>query len=353
MSAARYEVLQTDLRTGAVVAKLPITSLTFTETLNAAGTAGVGIPLNSPQADPGSLFAGGSGLVVTRDAEPLWGGILWTLAADLAAGSLVLGASGYHSHYKGRHFVDGMVVEGMDIADCLKLWLTRPNAVGTDVSAIQPTGRLRTRQWTKYELKPVADAIEGLADDIGGFNFRYESYWIERGQTLGNRFVISDRSGPTTHFLTHRVNCNVTSVSYDSTALATTAYAVGADNGAGEKLVGISDNADLLSRIPTKNIVETYSDIKETQTLVRKAQATINAGATPVAIPSLTLYPDMYRPQEFLPGDVCTVVADSGYVALNHEFVITERATTVDTNGRESIALALANKELFSNANPS
>ncbi|GAA0660340.1 hypothetical protein GCM10010193_09100 [Kitasatospora atroaurantiaca] len=354
MSAARYTVLQTVLRTGTVVAQLPVTGISFTETLNAAGAAQVGIPLSCPQADPTSLYAGGSGLVVTRDDEPVWGGILWNLAADLAAGTLTLGASGYHSHYKGRNLADGFAVVDWDIADILKAWLNRPNAVGTDLSAVMPTGRKRTRQWTKYELKNVADSVEELADNIGGYNFRYESYWIDRGKTLGNRFLISDRSGsPNPHVLTHRENCNVTSVTYDSTALATTAYAVGADNGAGEKLVGISSNTDLGTRIPTKNIVTTYSDVKETQTLILKAQATVNAGMAPVAIPSLTLYPDMFRPQDFVPGDACTVSADSGYVALSHDFVVTERKTDVDTNGRETIALSLANKELFSNANPS
>ncbi|MER5638421.1 hypothetical protein ABT095_15850 [Kitasatospora sp. NPDC002227] len=350
---AQYDVLNTDLRTGTVLDHLPVTGISYTETLNQAGAATVGIPLNCPQANPSRLFAGGSGLVVLRDGQPIWGGILWALAADLAAGTLSLSASGYHSHYKGRHFTSGTTVTNTDIADCLKLWLNVANGVGTDTSGLKATGRTRTRSWTRSELKSVAEAVEGLADDIGGFNFRYVPYWVDPGKRIGNRFTISDRSGTALgHVLEHRLNCNVTQVTYDSTALATTASALGADNGAGEKLVGVATNTELSSRIPTKRIVETYSDIKETQTLIRKAQATVNSGSAPVAIPSLTLYPG-WTPQDFNPGDYCAVRVDAGYVQLLDDFVVTERSTTVDTNGGESISLTLANRGLFSNANPS
>lgn len=353
MTAAQYEVLQTNLKSGEVVARLPTTGIAYTETLNDAGTAQIGIPLNCPEADPTRLFAGGSGLVVVRDREPVWGGILWTLAADLVAGTLSLGASGWHSHYKGRNFADGFDAQDWDIADLLKTWLYRTNSVNTDFSELKATGRKRSRQWTKYELKNVAEAIEQMADNIGGFNFRYQTFWKDPGKSVGNRFLISDRAGADTrHFLTHRESCDIRSVTYDSTALATAAYAVGADNGAGEKLVGIASNAELIERIPTKNVVATYSDVKETENLLTKAQATINAGRAPVAIPTLTLYPGA-RPQDYVPGDVCNVAADAGYVAMDAEFLLTERTTGVDVNGRESISLALANRELFSNAVPS
>ncbi|MFF7990332.1 hypothetical protein ACFZDG_11140 [Kitasatospora xanthocidica] len=350
---ARYELLQTKLKTGEVVAALPATGISYTETLNQAGTATFGIPLNAPQADPAKLFPGGSGLVVVRDGDPVWGGILWSAAADLAAGTLSLGASGYHSHYRGRHMVDGFDATDWDIADLLRTWLYRVNAVNTDLDELKPTGRKRSRQWTRYELKNVAEAVEQMADNVGGYNFRYQSYWKEPRKVVGNRFLITDRSGSaTTHYLTHGANCEVRQVTYDSTALATAAYAIGADNGAGEKLVGVAQNSELVERIPTKQLVTTYSDVKETETLLTKAQATVNAGRAPTAIPTLTLYPGV-RPQDYLPGDVCVVVADSGYVALADEFVLTERTTGVDTNGRETIGLALANRELFSNAIPS
>ena len=51
--AARYSVVQTDVRTGNVVKTLPVTGIQFTHSLNAAGTATVGIPLFAPEADPG------------------------------------------------------------------------------------------------------------------------------------------------------------------------------------------------------------------------------------------------------------------------------------------------------------
>ncbi|MFF4531446.1 hypothetical protein ACFY1P_19520 [Streptomyces sp. NPDC001407] len=357
MASAAYSVVQTDVKTGNVITDLPVTAIQFTHSLNAAGTATVGIPLFAPEADPESLTPGVSGLAILRNGEPVWAGILWALAADIAAGTLSLSASGFHSHYQGRHFVNGWTAKSLEQANIIKAWFDYFNAnngIGTEASQLQPTGHLRTTVWTRYELKNVAEAIEQLADNIGGFNFRYVPYWVTAGKKLGHRFVMTSRSGAAaSHVLTHRVNCNVTGVSYDSTALCTVAYATGADKGNGEKLVGIFRNTSLAARMPERVMVGSYTDVKETQTLIDKAQATINAGAVPVAIPELTLYPDQFSPLDFVPGDVTAIDVDAGYVALYDEFVVTECTTTVDVNGSESIKLALASKELWSNANPS
>ncbi|WP_424213191.1 hypothetical protein ACN20G_14495 [Streptomyces sp. BI20] len=357
MTSAAYAVVQTDLKTGNVVATLPVTSLAFTHALNGAGSASVGIPLFAPEADPNSLRPGASGLVVLRDNIPVWGGILWTLVGDIDAGTLALNATGYHSHYQGRYFVNGWTAKSKEQATILKDWFAYFNAdngIATDTSLVTSTGHIRTTVWTKYELKNAAEAIEELADNIGGFNFRYSPYWVTSGKKVGHRFLISSREGvATSHSLTHRANCNVTSVSYDSTALCTVAYATGADKGNGEKLVGVFTNPSLEATMPERLMVGSYTDVKETQTLIDKAQATINAGAVPVAIPELTLYPGMFGPLDFTPGDVTAVDVNAGYVALFDEFVVTECATAVDANGTETIKLALASKELFSNANPS
>ncbi|OKI00411.1 hypothetical protein A6A06_23555 [Streptomyces sp. CB02923] len=354
---AAYTVVQTDLKTGNVVAALPVTGITFAHTLNAAGVATVGIPLFAPEADPESLIPGISGIAILRDGQPVWAGILWALAADIAAGTLSLSASGFHSHYQGRHFVKGWAAKSQEQSDTIKAWFAYcngANGISTDTSLIKPTGHKRTTVWTRYELKNVAEAIDDLADNVGGFNFRYVPYWAVAGKKLGHRFVMTSRAGAAaTHTLTHRVDCNVTSVSYDSTALCTTAYATGADKGNGEKLVGIFENPSLAARMPERVRVGSYTDVKETVTLRNKAQAVINAGAVPVAIPELTLYPGQFGPLDFVPGDVTAIDVDAGYIALYDEFVVTECTTTVDTTGGESIKLALASKELWSNANPS
>ncbi|GGU49077.1 hypothetical protein [Streptomyces violascens] len=354
---AHYTVVQTDVRTGNVVATLPVTAIQFTHALNAAGTATVGIPLFAPEADPESLSPGVSGLAILRDGEPVWAGILWALAADIDAGTLSLSASGFHSHYQGRYLDKGYTARSTEQASILTDWITyanTKNGIQTSTFDIKPTGNLRTCVWTRYELKNIAQAIEELADNIGGFTFRYRAFWVTKGKRIGHSLAIAKRGAATSsHVLTHRLNCNVTGVSYDSTALCTVAYATGADNGNGEKVVGVFENPSLAARMPERVMVGAYSDVKETRTLIDKAQATINAGAVPVAIPELTLYPGQFSPLDFVPGDVTAISVDAGYVALYDEFVVTECATTVDANGNESIKLALASKELWSNANPS
>ncbi|MEW2406473.1 hypothetical protein [Streptomyces griseoviridis] len=352
MTAARYEVVQTDAQTGGVVTTLPVASITYTETLNAAGSASVSIPLTAPEADPTTLYPGASGFAILRDGEPVWGGLLWTAAADLSTGVLTLNASGYHSYYAGRVLHDGYNRKA-DQAHLLRDWYELCNAengIATDTSRLTTTGRIRSRTWTQYELKNIAEAVQELAEDAGGFNFRYVPYWTDNGR-IGNRVLKADQGENVIPFaLVHRENCNVTQVSYDSAAMATRVYAVGADNGNGTKLVGIADNEDLAARMPTKHMVQTFSDVKTTETLLDKSAAIRDAGREPVAIPSLTLYPGAFSPTDFVPGDSGAVQADYGYVALLSDFVITERKTDVDVNGTESTSLSLANKELFTSA---
>lgn len=342
-----YEVLQVEAMTGNVIATLPVTGIDYGETLNAAGTCTVGMPLDA--ADPATLVPGRSALVVARDDELMWGGQLWTASADLAAGLLTLNASGWHSYYAGRLLNDGYnrkTDQALLLADWYKL-CNDDGGIGTDTSRLTTTGRIRSRTWTQYELKPVAEAISELADEDGGFNFRYETYWRSKTR-IGNRVIKTGLGGsPFPFALTHRETCDVTQVSYDAAAMATRVYAVGADNGNGTKLVGIADNA--LS-MPKKQLAVSFSDVKSTETLLEKARALAYAGSAPIAIPTLTLYPGAFSPADFMPGDAGAVQIDSGYVAVLDDFVVTERRTSVDANGTEVTALSLANKGLFASA---
>jgi hypothetical protein len=95
----------------------------------------------------------------------------------------------------------------------------------------------------------------------------------------------------------------------------------------------------------------TYADVKETQTLLDKANAAANIGRLPIASPTLTLYPGMFDPTQFTNGDFVEVECDYGYVALLDSFAITERKVDIDANGTETVTLSLANRELFLSGN--
>jgi hypothetical protein len=332
--------------------QLPVAAIAYGEALHGEASASVTIPLNCPEADPTRLIAGASGLAIERNGVPVWGGIVWTMSADLAAGTLTLNAGGYHSYYKGRVLHDGYSRRG-DQSFLVKDWIGSCNAdngINTNLASFGWVGRESFRSWTQYELKNVAEAIQELADGEGGFDFRYVPYRDGNGY-MAHRITWTARGAVGIPLaLVHGSNCDVTQVSYDSAAMATRAYAVGADNGNGTKLVGISDNIDLAARMPTKHIVASFSDVKYTETLLDKSAAIINAGREPVAIPSLTLYPSLFDPTTFIPGASGPVQIDSGYVALYDDFVITDRRTSVDANGGEHTSLSLANKELFVSA---
>ncbi|QBZ73385.1 minor tail protein [Streptomyces phage Heather] len=356
MSAALYEVLNVEARTGVVIDRLPVTGISYGETLNASGAASVGVPLSAREADPDILSPGASGLVILRDDEPVWGGMLWTASADLDSGTLTLNASGWHSYYSARYLdmPGGYDSKGkIDQAMLLQAWIGYANdngGIGTDTSRLTTTGRVRSRAWGFPEFKNIAEAINELADEDGGFDFRYSTFERSNG-TYGSRILKSARlENAIPSALVHRENCNVTQVGYDGSKLATRAYAFGADLGTGVKPYASSTN-DLDT--PALTQVVTYSDLKATGDLVPKAGAVAAMGRQVIGIPTLTLYPGVFEPSGFLPGSVGTVQADSGYVRLLEDFVLTERRVDVDVNGTESVALSLASKEVFTSGDSS
>jgi hypothetical protein len=353
-----FEVLQVDARTGDVVNTLPVTGIQYSETLNAAGTCNAGMPLDA--ADPDTLAPGRTALVVTRDGEPDWGGMLWTATADLAAGTLTLNASGWHSYYSACYLGgwqprdDGGRIPGTwagykgnkDQALLLTDWIEWANdngGIGTDTSRLTTTGKIRSREWGFAEFKNIGEAINELADEDGGFDFRYETFMRSKTR-VGNRILKTPRVSLDFPTLTHGVDADVSQVAYDGSKLATRAWAFGADMGTGLKPYA---NVGNVLDAPTLTQVVTYADLKSTADLIPKAAALAAVGRQVIAIPTLNLYPGVYDPAEFIPGASGFVTADSGYVRLLEEFVITERRVDIDVNGTETAALSLASKEVF------
>ncbi|MFD3904134.1 hypothetical protein HXS80_15880 [Streptomyces sp. CB04723] len=344
---AEFEVLQVDVKTGNVVTPLPVTGVGYTETLNAAGTCSVGVPLDA--ANPGTLEPGRSGLVVVRDGVPEWGGPVWTASADLDAGVLTLNAAGWHSYYAARYLsAAGGYTGTKDQTQLVRDWIGYANTnggIGTVTTGLTNTGRVRTRKWGFSEFKNIAEAINELADEDGGFDFQYETFWADGTRTrVGNRFTKTARLSRTFPALTHGVDANVTQVAYDGSRLASRAYAFGADLGTGVKPYASSVNE---LGTPTLHQVVTYADLRSTGELIPKAGALGAVGRQVIAIPTLDLYPGVYRPGVHRVGAHGMVNVDSGYVQLLEEYVISERQVSVDVNGTETATLSLASKEVF------
>lgn len=344
-----FEVLQVNMASGNVVNSLPVTGISYTETLNDAGTCTVGVPLDA--ADPSTLQPGSSGLVVTRDDQPVWGGPVWTATADLAAGVLTLNAAGWHSYYAARYLAAAAGYSGTkDQAQLVRDWVGYANTnggIGTVLTSLVNTGRSRSRAWAFSEFKNIAEAIAELADEDGGFDFRYETYWQSTAHTrVLHRVLMSPRVASTFPTLTHGVDADITGVAYDGSRLATRAYAFGADLGTGVKPYSSALN---VLPTPTLNQVVTYADLRATADLTPKAAALGAIGRQVIATPTLSLYPGVYSPSAFQVGAAGTVNADSGYVQLLEEYVISERRIDVDANGSETASLSLASKEVFTN----
>lgn len=94
---ATYIYLATDLRSGAVLAELPLTNVSLVRQLNGAGTFKAQLPLGDPNVakiDPiGSTQPNRTAVWVDRDGALMGAGIIWTRKFTSDGGALDLGGA--------------------------------------------------------------------------------------------------------------------------------------------------------------------------------------------------------------------------------------------------------------------
>ncbi|MCX4687299.1 hypothetical protein OG401_23855 [Kitasatospora purpeofusca] len=358
--SSQYRVLFVEFISGAVWGELPVSDLSFSQTLNAPGAATVKVPLNGAPLrgmDWQVLQPWRVLIYVQRGRQVLWGGPLVSYGVDLAAEEMTLSCQGLWAYYRRRTITSDAVFVQQDQASIATYLLAHygdgtyggaevgPKALAWDAS--YATGVKRDRSYFRHEWKSVGKAVEDLAAVRDGFDFRITHGW-------GNGRIVNTFSMlyPTTIsdtgvVLDHGGNCDVVSFSADGTNMTTEAISIGAGQ-AESQLVTWWYNPNLEKLIPRLSGSESRSDVSEVGTLAAYAQRAIGVGAQPVVIPSVRLHPDRFPGvSDIAVGDVVEVRAlVAQWPGMRGKYKVTEIQTSV-ADGGETTTLSLVPTEVF------
>lgn len=352
MASTRYAVVLADVLTGQPKGELPIDSLTARHVLNAPGSLEVQMPLrpNRPGQvspfSPADMDPGRNAIYVVRDGVCVWGGILWTWAADVAANTLTLNGEGWLSYFRRRTLKTDLDYTGADqaliVADLID-WAQSQSGgdVLIDTSGVAATGRTRDRTWWSWERQNIGQLIEDLAAVIDGFHFAFPTTYDGASFATELRVTYPATGRPTNIVFEMGGNVELMSLSSDGTAMVNNAEAIGAGQTADVPIRAAVDTS-LLATSPLLESVATYSDVTEPETLQEKANRALSIGRQPVQLPTLRIGPDADPAiGTYGVGDRCRVRGSYGLMDLDDEYVLTETSLQVSPES-EHVDLTVA-----------
>jgi hypothetical protein len=187
--ATQYRYLFADLITNDILAELPLTNVSFTQTLNTPGSFSgtiLGSDINETGYDiAGSTIPARTAIYVDRDGVLIWGGIIWLRTWDSDSQHFDFQAREFGSYFERRRITDNfmagdqaLVYDNEDQLFIAQDLLTLAQTLaGGDIGVVVPnnvSGIDVTRVYYAYEFKDVWGAIKDLSNQQDGFDFNID-----------------------------------------------------------------------------------------------------------------------------------------------------------------------------------
>lgn len=283
-----YTYLLSDLLTGQTKAALPLTGVSFSSQLNAAGSFSATLALGDPKVAAldwqDALQEGRTAIFVDRDGILVWGGILWTTSRSHSSSTVTLGAKEFWSYFARRYVVSSMAWKNVDQLTIATAIIAAAQAQGSgNIGVVLPnvsSGALRTYSLPADQFTLVSDAVQTLAGLSGGFDFAIDVAYTGTppAPTLQLHLSYPGRGRTAaTSGLTFTMPGNIIDHTFpvDGTSLTTTAYAVG--SGSGPAMLRSSSSAPALldAGYPLLETETAYKNVLDQSTLDAQAQSDI------------------------------------------------------------------------------
>jgi hypothetical protein len=293
---AVYRYFAHDLRTNAALAELPLSSLTYTETLNGPGSWSATCPLlGNAVLLNAATEPERTAIYIERDGAIVGGGIVWTRTRSMDQ-PMTLGGAGWWSFFKRQNLRSTLTFAATDqllIARTLiNTAQAQPGAnIGVTVGA-EVSGIARDRVYNSFECKQIAEAVEQLADVQTGFDFAIDTTQA-RGKVLALSYPRRGRiSGSTGIVFETGKNLIGYTATQDGTRSARTFTAIGAGDGV-DMLIATNTRTDLLDAgFPLTSDTGSFKDVIVQATLDGHALAGVNARAVTPTFWSIVVDPD-------------------------------------------------------------
>jgi hypothetical protein len=330
---AIYRCIALDLRTGARIAELPLSGLTYSSKLNSVGDCSASLRIPTDNATLAALYNDAVDearrqLVIERDGNIVWCGIIWLSPYDDSNQTRTIKAAEDWSYFRRRVINTTQVFTAADQITIARTLLRNAQAVtggniGVTVGS-QTCGVTRDRTFNKYELKPVGEAIEQLAAIENGFDFAIDANWNSTTGALVKTFRPSyPRRGRNYANTGHvfQLGRNMTSFSWpsDGTRVANRVWATGNGEGDAMLITSATDTYQLQTLAsggpgyPLLEATVSNKDVTVQATLDAQARTRLVSVSTPVVLPEITVRADLDPViGSYITGDACRILIPEG-----------------------------------------
>jgi hypothetical protein len=291
-----YRYLFADLLTNQILAELPLTGVTFTQSLNSGGTFQGNILLSGINSEVQNVDAATiparSALYVDRDGVLVWGGVIWARQFDSNDQRLKITAQEFETYFTRRRITSTQVFSNVDQFFIAQTLVNNAQSVANgNIGVIVPTntsGVNVSRTFYSYELKTVYSALLDLSRSENGFDFNIQVAYDGAGNPT-KRLVLSYPKSGTRYSPTSlttpvfELPGNVMEYSYpeDGSAAANTIFVIGAGSNEAKLIATATDTAKIADGWPVLEDSQNYSDFTDTTLLANLASAQVSAVAYP------------------------------------------------------------------------
>lgn len=295
-----YRYLFADLLTDTVIGEIQLTSVSFTQQLNQAGTFQGHILLSGVNSAalniPDSTIPGKCAIYVDRNDTLVWGGVIWGRTYNSANQTLSLNAREFESYFERRRINTTVAFTNTDQLVIARTLMNTAQSqpygnIGVQVGT-ETSGILVDRVYYDYELKTVYSAIQDLSRQTDGFDFNikvsYNSSAIPTKTLvlgyprIGTVYSINDASAPVFEFPAG----NIVEYEYpeDGAIAANKIYALGAGSNEG-KLISIqTDATKYADGWALLEDQANYSDVTDATVLTNLASGQVDAVSYPPTV---------------------------------------------------------------------
>jgi hypothetical protein len=360
MPVTTYRYLFADLLTNQVLAELNLTGVTFTQSLNAAGTFQGSIELSGLPASANATNAtipAKCAVYVDRNGVLVWGGIIWNRTYNSQTQHLSITAREFESYFERRRITTTSVFSSVDQFTIAQQLVNNAQAatngnVGIAVPS-NTSGVLVSRTYYSYELKTVYSALLDLSRSTNGFDFNIKVAYDGGGNPSKSLILAYPQSGirysasnPTaTMFELPAGNMVEYEYPEDGAPAANTVYVIGAGSNEGKQIVTATDATKIAAGWPLLEDSANYSDYTDLTLLTNFAAGQVAAVSYPpttlkvVASPSVDPVFGTYG----IGDDVRIRITDDRFPAgIDTTYRLVALSLAAGENGPERVTLTLS-----------
>jgi hypothetical protein len=312
ITPAVYRYPAYDLRTLTFLGHLPLSDVSYSQMLNGAGEFSASMSLNvQRQTAPGVYSNKAAELIantitartlvcVERNNQLIDGYILWTRNYSSDKPALELGGKSIWSYFEHR-MVRSSVNPGTFFTSTDQMLIARTlvnNAQAVTGGNVNITVGTETcgvnidRTYWNYEFKPVAEAVQEIANSTNGFDFFVQAAYVSGVPTFTLQLSYPKRGREaTTNGIIFEAGKNLIAYGYpeDSATQANLIYVIGAGDGFDQLSATGRDTSVIDAGWPLLESQRSYKDEKVIVNLNNLATKAVADKAQPVTIPTFTV----------------------------------------------------------------